>query len=150
MKPSDLFDPFTAFGLDLDVPPEPTNPEDLLGQRTVFNKRKVPETAWDAFASNRLDHEEFGEQAFGLIQVCWLARRRRFHRGLRALASGFTDSLTNLSRLWWAAQQRALHLSIRQHIEFLCCRIHYVFPILFGEVGGCSWPPGPTNAPTRT
>jgi hypothetical protein len=47
---SDLFDPFTALGLDFDIPPEPEDSNDTF-QRTVFDKRKAPDVGVGCFRS---------------------------------------------------------------------------------------------------
>lgn len=114
---SDLFDPFVALGLDLDIPPEPADPEDTLGQRTVFNKRKVPETAWDAFSSNRLDLEESGVQTSGSIRGPAAGAAAPLPPRLASIGLWMQQIAHQPVALWWAAQQSALHPSILQHIE---------------------------------
>jgi hypothetical protein len=51
-KGSGTLDPFVSLGLDDDILPEPRDPENH------FNRRKVPDTAWDVLKPTRLDFEE--------------------------------------------------------------------------------------------
>ena len=57
-----MFDPFEPLGLDFDVRPEPTKPDDH------FNRREPPEDAWDAFAPNRFDQEDQAEVPSGRVR----------------------------------------------------------------------------------
>jgi hypothetical protein len=114
---SDLFEPFAALGLDLDIPPEPANPDDTLAQRTVFNKRTVPDNAWDAFASSRFDVEESGEQALGSIRGPASGAAAALPPRLASIGIWMQRVAHLPVAVWWAAQETALHPAIRQHIE---------------------------------
>jgi len=107
---SNYFDPFESLGLDVDIFPEPADPENC------FNKRKIPDNAWDVLKPTRLDCEEIREIAAGAL------------RGQAAdLAASLPPRLASIGiwlqrvahqpiALWWAAQQTNLHPSIKRHI----------------------------------
>src|ERR1700688_1513402 len=77
------------------------------------------------------------------------ARRRHFHRGLQALASGFSELLISPSRSGGPRNRRLCIHPSYTILSPLCSRIRYVFLTSFGEVGGCSWPPRLTSAAIR-
>lgn len=114
---TDLFDPFTALGLDSEAAPEPAAAGDTVVQRTVFNKRTIPDSAWDAFAPNRFDAEESGETAFASIRGPASHAARSLPQRLSNIGVWIQQVAHQPVALWWAAQQTNLHPEIRQHIE---------------------------------
>lgn len=115
---TNLFNPFSALGLDWDVPPEPTNPDDTLEQRTVFNKRSVPDAAWDAFAPSRIDLQESGEQTLGSIRGSISGEASALPPRLASIGVWIQKVAHQPVALWWAAQQTGLHPAIKRHLKF--------------------------------
>ena len=110
-KTEGQFDPFTAFGLDTDLPPKPADPDRLL------ERRNPPPDALDALKPTRKDIEEMSEPGGAALRL-----------DAAALAAALPPRLTSISvwirrvahqpiTLWWAAQQSGLHASVRRHIE---------------------------------
>jgi hypothetical protein len=120
---TDIFDPFNALGLDFDVPPKPSDPDDH------FNRREAPDDAWDAFVPNRLDQEEEAQASTGRMRG----------EGADALAS-LPPRLVSLGiwiqrvahqpmTLWWASGQARLHPQIQRHIESTILHHSDRFPV---------------------
>jgi hypothetical protein len=59
---SKMFDPFDHLHLDVDAPPKSRDPDDL------FNRREMPEDAWDAFSFNRLDEVHKADNTNGWVR----------------------------------------------------------------------------------
>jgi hypothetical protein len=57
-----MFDPFDHLHLDVDAPPKSRDPDDL------FNRREMPEDAWDAFSFNRLDEVHKADNTNGWVR----------------------------------------------------------------------------------
>lgn len=146
---SELFDPFTALGLDFEAPPEPAA-DDTFVHRAIFNKRTIPEDAWDAFAPNRFDIEESGVQAFSDIR----GQRSDAARALPQRLSNIGVWLHQIAHqpvtLWWAARRRTSIRRSDSTSHHPCFKTRNGFPKVFDRVGDWSLRPGPTNAATPT
>ncbi|MGX9393251.1 SIR2 family protein [Nitrobacteraceae bacterium UC4446_H13] len=114
---SEIFDPFHALGLDFDSMPDPVHPDDVTHYRAVFDRRTVPDGAWDAFAFNRLDRDEPTERPFGGFRGLMATSPPALLPRASSLGTWFHRVAHQPIALWWAAQQTGLHPAIQDRIE---------------------------------
>jgi len=100
------FDPFEHFGLDRDEPPPPLDPEDS------FRERKVPATAWSAFAPERGDLVGITEKELGTLSAQSTIVPRLWN-----LAILTVKNMGEAPTLWWAAGQRSAHPNLVIQLE---------------------------------
>jgi hypothetical protein len=111
MERGDYVDPFDFYGLDSDVVPAKTNPEDH------FAHREVPKGSWDAFALNRLDRLALRDENVSALRGHWARNPPRLVPRVAQLARWLTRVSDQPSAVWWAARQSALHPDIRDGIR---------------------------------
>ena len=110
-KSDGLFDPFTAFGLDTDLPPKPPDPDRHL------ESRNLPPDALDVLRPNRRDFEEMSEPSGGALRGDAAALAADLPPRLASIGIWITRVAHQPITLWWAAQQSGLHVSVRHRIE---------------------------------
>ena len=104
------FDPFTALGLDSDLPPEPADPDRHL------EHRNPPLDAIDILKPSRTDFEEVSEPGGGALRGAALAAD--LPPRLASIGIWIQRVAHQPITLWWAAQQSGIHASVRGHIEY--------------------------------
>ncbi|CAN7589676.1 SIR2 family protein [Phenylobacterium sp. LjRoot219] len=105
------FDPFDAYGLDDDVQPLP--PADEAAPR----RRSVPAEAWNAFAPNRLDRQQVGDEHLaGVIGLDGGRAARLLPRLLQLGAVWLPKVADQPAAPWWAAGRLPLHPDIAREI----------------------------------
>ncbi len=110
-KGSARFDPFTALHLDTDMFPEPADPENQ------FERRKIPDNAWDILKPTRLDFEETREVTTGGLRGETANLTAALPPRLASIGVWIQRVAHHPIVLWWAAQQSNLHQSIKLSIK---------------------------------
>lgn len=108
---SGILDPFDTLGLDFDISPEPTQPDDS------FNRRKVPNGAWDPFTPTRLDYEDAAETSVTALRGMAATAAAPLPPRLASLGIWLQRVAHQPVTLWWAAHQSGMHPDIQRSIE---------------------------------
>jgi len=103
-------DPFDRYGLDSDYVPKKIAPDD------EFSKREIPSDAWNAFAANRLDRKNLGDHCFAGLKGHWAMNIPSLPSRLAQIGDWIAKIADQPTAVWWAAEQRGLHPSIRSGI----------------------------------
>jgi hypothetical protein len=106
------FDPFYAFGLDCDTPPEPTDPEN------IYAKRPVPTDAWDGLVVMPADREYLGKNTKAHIRGGSAYAPAQLTPRQAYLGNWIVNIAHQPAALWWASNQAGLHPDIQQQIEW--------------------------------
>lgn len=105
-------DPFEIYGLDSDIAPNKVDPDDS------YSKREIPANVWDAFAANRLDHQNLRDDSFSAIRGYWSTNIPTLPSRLNQIGVWISKVSEQATSVWWAAKQTSLHPSIQQQIKW--------------------------------
>lgn len=119
---SERFDPFEALGLDSDLPPPPTDPDDR------FARREAPNDAWDLLASTEADRDRLPSNASARLRDADAATPSKLPARLWNLGMYLVRVAHQPAAIWWAAHQRNLHPDIVSHLEWTLRREADRFP----------------------
>ncbi len=105
-------DPFDLYGLDSDVAPK------RIDSENAYEKRDIPVNAWDGFAANRLDRQEFQHIDFSAIRGHWATNVPRLPARLAQIGVWICKVADQPTTAWWAAHENGLHPSIQARIRW--------------------------------
>ncbi|MBB3930203.1 hypothetical protein GGR25_001242 [Kaistia hirudinis] len=104
-------DPFELYGLDSDIPPTKSDPDDY------YAKREVPSDAWDAFELNRVDQASIRDGNLATLRGYWAKNSPRLVPRIDQLGVWLARVCDQPAAVWWAAHQISLHQSIQERIS---------------------------------
>jgi hypothetical protein len=107
----DSFDPFTLYGLDCDVVPQP------IDSNNHNAKREIPAITWNAFAANKQDRQNLQDWNFSALYGYRANTQARLAPRLHQLGVWLTKVSDQPAAVWWAAKQSALHPEIQSQIR---------------------------------
>ena len=110
---SEKFDPFDVLGLDCDEPPDPEEDDE-----NRFQRRQVPENAFDPLLSNVLDEDDRRELSTGEVRGARSSLIAAMPPRLVSIGLWLDRVAHEPVALWWAAQQQRLHPQIKRFIEY--------------------------------
>lgn len=106
-----VVDLFEAYGLDDDVPPPATNPDNPLVER------RVPDGAWDGLVANKNERQDLAPEQAGALRGHWALGAPNLTQRLRWLAIWLGQVCDQPAAAWWAAGQAGLHPDARSLIR---------------------------------
>ena len=106
-----VVDLFQAYGLDDDVPPPATNPDN------PFVERRVPDGAWDGLVANKSELQDLAPEQAGTLRGHWAAGAPGLTQRLRWLANWLAQVCDQPAAAWWAAGQSGLHPDARSLVR---------------------------------
>ncbi len=106
-----VIDSFSLYGLTSDPVPTPIHPED------IDPKREIPRTAWDAFALNRRDWLELGDEHITPMRGSQSLYARQLPDRIAKLGLWIGKVSNQNAAVWWGARQSGLHPAIQQIIR---------------------------------
>jgi len=109
---SERVDPFDSLGLDSDIPPLPTDPDNPL------TSREVPNNALDLFASTDADRERLPSEATGRLRGSGAATAATLPPRLHLLGSYIVRVAHQPAAIWWASHQSNLHPNIVEQLKW--------------------------------
>jgi hypothetical protein len=106
-----FLDPFQLYGLDSDVEPS------KLEMVNRYTQREVPKKAWDAFARNRLDCQNFQEEDFSAFRGRFANNVSKLSQRMFCIGRWLAKIADRPFTVWWAAGQTGLHPEIQRIIK---------------------------------
>lgn len=107
-----LVDPFDLYGLDTDIVPKKIDPDGH------YEKRDAPSTAWDGFATNRLDRKNLRDDSFSAVRGYLATNVPSLPSRLFEIGTWIVKVADQPTSVWWAASQFGLHPDIQKRIQW--------------------------------
>jgi len=104
--------PFVLYGLDSDIAPQRGDDD------SPYVRQTIPSDAWDAFAFNNIDLQDFSTENFASVRGKCASIMPRLPNRLVFLGIWLANVADQQSALWWAARQQSLHPDFRKRIEW--------------------------------
>jgi hypothetical protein len=104
-------DPFDGLNLDSDETPAPPDPD------LVYEERKIPEGAWDAFRHSPTDSDDGMEGGSGWLRGIDASRPGRLAPRMLQLVQWLKRVAHEPDALLWALEQKGLHPVARRAID---------------------------------